>query len=29
VSEGVGTSILPMRIGTRAQIHRLILRRVA
>ncbi|MGI6726006.1 MAG: metallophosphoesterase [Christensenellales bacterium] len=26
VSEGVGTSILPMRIGTRSQIHRLILR---
>ena len=29
VSQGVGTSILPMRIGTRAQIHRLVLRRVA
>ncbi|HUM61301.1 MAG TPA: metallophosphoesterase, partial [Clostridia bacterium] len=26
VSEGVGTSILPMRVGTRSQIHRLILR---
>lgn len=28
VSEGVGTSILPMRLGTRSQVHRLVLRAV-